>query len=178
MRSIAGVVGLLAMLCLTGCARKVVLAAAAPPPPTPTVSVPPPTHPSDPIVEAPVIASDSIAVPVEPVKKPTPPRPRTRTIAPAQTAAVSAPPITELGELTTGGESNNDALRRETDSLLKSQNRRLSGLTRAIIALHSHQVEQARLFLRQAGEAWNKQDVEGARTLATKAKVLLDEVLS
>ena len=178
MRSVAGVVGLFAMLCLAGCAKRVVLATAAPPPPTPAVSVPPPTHPSDPGVEAPVIASDSIAVPVETVKKPTPPRPRTRTVPPTQTAAVSAPPVTELGELTTGGESNNDSLRRETDSLLKSQNRRLSGLTKTVIALHSQQVEQARLFLRQAGEAWNKHDVEGARTLATKAKVLLDELLS
>ena len=178
MKTFPSVVCLAATLLLTGCAKKVVLAAAAPPPPTPTVSVPPPTHPTEPEPEAPVIASESVPVPVEPVKKPPPLRPRTRTVTPAQTASVSAPPVTELGELTTGGESNNDAFRRQTDGLLKSQNRRLSGLSPRAVALHTQQVEQARLFLKQAGEAWNKQDIEGARTLATKAKVLLDEILS
>lgn len=128
-----------------------------------------------------MIASAPVPVPVEPVKKPAVPRPRNRQSAvapaPAVTAAVTAPPVTELGELTTGGESDNNSLKRQTDDLLRSQNRRLSGLAPSVIALHTQQVEQARLFLRQAGDAWIKQDIEGARTLGTKAKVLLDEIL-
>lgn len=89
-----------------------------------------------------------------------------------------APPaaIADLGELTTGGESNNEQMRRQTDDLLKSQNRRLSTLSPSIASSHSKQVEQARLYLKQAGDAWNKQDIEGARTLGTKAKVILDEI--
>ena len=42
--------------------------------------------------------------------------------------------------------------------------------------MHAREIDQARLFLKQATEAWNKQDIEGARTLATKAKLLLDEI--
>lgn len=170
-----------ALFLLTGCEKRVIAAAAPPPPPTPVVSVPPPSHPTEPMPEAPVIASAPMPVPVETVKRPTPPRQRNRQPAaiasPTVTASVSAPPVTELGELTTGGESNNDSLKRQTDDLLKAQNRRLSGLAPGVIALHTQQVEQARLFLRQAGDAWIKQDIEGARTLGTKAKVLLDEVL-
>lgn len=86
--------------------------------------------------------------------------------------------VADLGQLTTGGESNNEQMRRQTDDLLKSQNRRLSTLSPALVARHSKQVEQARLYLKQAGDAWNKQDIEGARTLGTKAKILLDEIQS
>jgi hypothetical protein len=83
----------------------------------------------------------------------------------------------DLGNLTTGGESTNAALRQETDDLLKTQTRRLSSIPSATVVLHTQQIEQARLFLKQASDAWNQQDIEGARTLATKAKVLMDEVL-
>ncbi len=166
-----------AILPLAGCNRKPVLAAAPPPPPTPTVSVPPPTHPTEPLPEQPVIAMTPIPLPTEPIRR-IPPRRRPQQLPPqtSQTAAVTAP-VTNLGELTTGGESNNDTLRRQTEDLLRTQNRRLSGLSATVLALHSQQIEQVRLFLRQATEAWNRQDIEAARTLGSKAKVLLDEIL-
>jgi hypothetical protein len=84
----------------------------------------------------------------------------------------------DLGNLTTGGETTNSVLLQQTEDLLKTQTRRLNGISTATIALHSEQIEQARLFLKQATEAWTKQDIEGARTLGTKAKVILDEVMS
>ena len=58
----------------------------------------------------------------------------------------------------------------------RRRERRLAAVPPAVAVLHSHQMEQARLFLRQAEEAWKKLDVEGTRTLATKARLLLDEV--
>ena len=82
----------------------------------------------------------------------------------------------DLGNLTTGNESTDHSGRQQTDTLLQSQHKRLAGISAATAALHAQQMEQARLFLRQADEAWQKQDVEGARTLATKAKLLLDEI--
>lgn len=166
-------------LALAGCAKKPIVAAAPPPPPpTAMVSVPPPSHPTEPLPKEPLIASPSLNIPAEtPVK---PPRPRLRPTPTQPTEAMLTPPpaVADLGELTTGGESNNEQMRRQTDDLLKTQNRRLSTLAPSTVARHSKQVEQARLYLKQAGDAWNKQDIEGARTLGTKAKVLLDELQS
>ena len=164
------------VLVLAGCAKKPIVAAPPPPPPTATVSVPPPSHPTEPLPTEPLIASPSLPIPAEtPVK---PPRPRLRPTPNQPTEAMVTPPaaVADLGQLTTGGESNNEQMRRQTDDLLKTQNRRLSSLSGAVAAMHSKQVEQARLYLKQAGDAWNKQDIEGARTLGTKAKVILDEI--
>jgi hypothetical protein len=82
----------------------------------------------------------------------------------------------ELGQLTAGGEANNAALRQGAEDLLRAQQKRLIALPSAVAVAHSEQTERARLFLRDADEAWKKLDIEGTRTLATKAKVLLDEI--
>ena len=169
----------LLVLTLAGCHRnpKVVAVVAPPPPPLETVDVPPPSHPTEPLPEEPVIASPDLPLTVPPVRRPQPPRRRPAPAPPTQTAAATpAPAPMDLGNLTTGGESTNTALLQQTDDLLKAQTRRLNAIPTATIALHTQQVEQARLFLKQASDAWAKQDIEGARTLATKAKVLLDEV--
>jgi hypothetical protein len=176
-RCLSMFVSVCAVLSLAGCHRKVVVAAAPPLPPVEMVSVPPPSHPSEPIPEEPVIASPTLTLPVPPVKRPQPPRRRPTPAPPTQTAIAVAPPPMDLGNLTTGGESTNTALRQQTDDLLKAQTRRLNAIPTSTIALHTQQIEQARLFLKQANDAWTKQDIEGARTLATKAKVLLDEVV-
>jgi len=121
------------------------------------------------------ITSEPLPIPEEPAKRP-PPRRRQQASPPAEQTAAVTVPISDLGELTTGGESDNDSLRREAQDLIRSQSRRLSGLPVAVVSSHKHQVDQVRLFLRQASESWSKQDIEGARVLATKAKVLLDEI--
>ena len=91
--------------------------------------------------------------------------------------APAPPPLPQLdlGQLSAGDPA---PLRQQTEDLLRSQQRRLNAISPAIAALHSQQIEQARLFLKQADDAWQKSDVDGAHTLATKAKVLLDEVLT
>ena len=162
---------------LAGCHKRVMVATVPPlPPPTPVVSVPPPTHPTEALPEIPLIASPDVPIPTEP-----PPRPPVRrrpptSTQPVETASTAPSGIADLGQLTTGGESNNESFRRQTEDLLRTQNRRLAALPAAVAAMHSQQVEQARLYLKQAADAWNKQDMEGARTLGTKAKVILDEI--
>ncbi len=174
---------LLCMLSLTGCfLRKPKPAPALPPPPAvaiETVSVPPPTHPTEPEPEPEVVETPTTPPPPPPPPRRPPrrrPAPTPAAPAPATTAAATPPPV-DLGQLTTGGEANNAALRQGTEDLLRAQQRRLINLSSSIAAAHGEQVEQARLFLRQADDAWKKLDVEGARTLATKAKVILDEIL-
>ena len=173
------IASLLFCLLLAGCHKKVIVAPLPPPPVPPAiVSVPPPTHPTEPepkpevVVEAPI-----------PTPPPPPPRriPRRRTTpppvttAPTTTAAATPAPV-DLGQLTTGGEATNTALRQTTEDLLRTQQKRLIALPSALSLLYSEQVERARLFLRDADDAWKKVDIEGARNLATKAKILLDEI--
>ena len=159
-----------AVAMLSGCRPKKVLVAAAPPlPPPEMISVPPPTHPSEPDLEMPLEEAPALTalLPRHPVFRYRPSPLLQITITPAP-----APPI-ELGQLTTG----DTAPRQQTEELLRSQQRRLGAIPPAVAALHSRQIEQARLFSKQADDAWQKSDVDGAGTLATKAKVLLDEVL-
>jgi hypothetical protein len=170
------VVAILLMLPLAGCRTKVVKAAVAPaPPPIDTVSVPPPSHPTEPLPPEPVVEVTLTPAPVIPPPRIPPPRRRPTPPPPQQTAAAAPPPI-DLGQLTAGNEAGNTTFRQQTEDLMKAQNRRLITIPSAVSVLHAQQVEQARLFLRQADEAWKKLDIEGAHTLATKAKVLLDEI--
>lgn len=135
------------------------------------ISVPPPTHPAEPELEMPLEEAPALTVLL--------PRHTMFRYRPSPLQGIMItplpPPPLDLGQLTTGEAA---PLRQQTEDLLHAQERRLSVISPAVAALHSQQVEQARTFLRQAEEAWKKLDVEGARTLATKAKVLLDEVLA
>ena len=170
---------LLCMLPLAGCHHKPIVAAAPPLPAVgpEVVSVPPPTHPTEPEPEPEVVEEPPVPTPVPtPPKRPARRRPTAPAPAPAPTTTAAAPPPVELGQLTTGGEANNAALRQSAEDLLRAQQRRLVALPPAVAAAHSDQTERARLFLRDADEAWKKLDIEGTRTLATKAKVLLDEI--
>lgn len=159
---------------LEGCRhRPVAMALPAAPPPA-MISVPPPTHRSEPFAPMPLETVPSLDL--ELARKAFP-RFRPLRATKAQLAALNPPPPpVELGQLTTGGESGNGSLRRQTEILLRGQQRRVVALPSDVIARNSQQVQQVRLFLRQADEAWRKLDVEGAKNLATKAKLLLDEL--
>ena len=164
----------LCCLLLAGCHRKAAVVAPPPAPPLAMVSVPPPTHQTEALA----------LIPLEVVPNPDLllPRKLTRRFRPlaatkSQLAALTPPPApVALGRLTTGGEAGNGTLRQQTEDLLRGQMRRVAGLSTDTIAGYGEQVQQAKLFLRQAEEAWRNSDVEGARTLATKAKLLLDEL--
>lgn len=162
------------LLVLTGC-RHQVRVIASPKLLVTSISVPPPTHQFEPM---PTIASENLpALTLQIPYLPLPrfrPRPTT-----ARQLALLLPPAPRplaLGELSTGGELTDKPLRQQTESLLHSQQMRLQALSRPSAALHSQQVEQARLFLRQALEAWREHDIEAAHVLATKAKLLMDEI--
>ncbi len=167
---------LLAVACLSGCHKHVKIAALPPPPAPPEmISVPPPTHRSDPTPSVPLAK-------VEPITPRLPRRSRPKykpaPAPPPPTVAMAQPEPIALGQLTTGGETDNGTLRQQTEDLLRAQQKRLNAIPAAVVALHTQQIEQARVFLREADEAWKKLDIEGTHTLATKAKVLLDEFLS
>lgn len=129
--------------------------AAAPPSPSPqTATTPPATAP------APAVASTS----QEPA-------------APGDTTVNQPSTTTTIGQLTTGASGSGGQNRKETWDLI---NRTEEGLQAAMKrnpnAQQSEIIKQIASFLSKARDAYYSDDIDGAHTLATKAKVLLEEL--
>lgn len=88
--------------------------------------------------------------------------------APAETQAVSA-----IGQLTSGEPSD---MRRETEDWISATERGLNGLNRNLDDSEQKTAAQVREYIKQSREALVSGDVDGAHTLAAKAKVLLSEL--
>ena len=167
---------LLALL-LTGCFHKAQIAQNQPLAPPIEDTPPPKPEPSPTNLPPPVVTIPEQPVPVqvapppEPVKKPArhkkPPAP------PQQVASSGAAPVPAIGQLTTGDPPN---IRQQTDASIESTEKTLNGITRKLNDQEQKTVAQIREFLKQAREALTSGDVDGAHTLAAKAKVLLDEL--
>jgi ribosomal protein S20 len=80
-----------------------------------------------------------------------------------------------VGALTGGGESNPQA-RQEAADLIASIEKRLNALPTQMTDEEKTQVSKVRNFWRDAQGALTSGDAEGAKTLATKAKLLLDDL--
>lgn len=89
--------------------------------------------------------------------------------APEETSGVSA-----IGQLSTGDPSD---LRRQTEESIAETERDLNGLGRKLNSQEQKTAKQIREYLKQAREALVANDVDGAHTLAAKAKVLLGELI-
>jgi outer membrane biosynthesis protein TonB len=115
-----------------------------------------------------------------PAKKPVrrPKKPATAT-APTQEAAntppatTTAPSVSAIGQLSSGASGN---LRSETEETIASTEKGVNGINRTLSSAETKTAAQIREFLKQAREALTTGDVDGANTLAKKAKVLLAEL--
>jgi hypothetical protein len=85
---------------------------------------------------------------------------------------------TPIGQLTAGPTQDSDESRRQTSDLIQNTQRGVNSLRRALSSEQAKTVAQIRSFLAQAERALHNGDVDGAYTLATKAKLLLDELAS
>jgi hypothetical protein len=93
-----------------------------------------------------------------------------------QPAAAQAPAAqAAIGALSAGGDVNPHAQQEVTD-LIGSIDKRLSGLSPQVAETQKAQISRIRNFEKQAQEALASGDLEGAKTLATKAKLLLDDM--
>ncbi len=168
---------------VNGCRHKPVL------PPLPPVINPVDLVEIPPSGPPPMIEPPHIQLPPMPVATGTAPhRERRRRSAaaaapsPAQPSATEAPATTTasegsaIGALSLGGETNPRA-QQQTSELLASIDRRLNALPANTVNAEKAQVSQIRNFQRQAQDALNSGDIEGATTLATKAKLILDDLL-
>ena len=113
--------------------------------------------------------------------EPTIPPPRRRPAAapkeepPAQAASPAEPAAMAIGTLSTGGDATPQSQQRVQD-LIASIGKRISSLSSTVAAAKRRQVGQVKNFLEQAQQALNSGDTDGATNLATKARLLMDEV--
>jgi ribosomal protein S20 len=97
---------------------------------------------------------------------------------PVQMAAAVPPPSPEdtaIGALTAGGEANPQT-KQEAADLITGSEKRLNALPAQKAEEEKAQVSKVKNFLKDAQEALKTGDAEGAKTLATKAKLLLDDL--
>jgi ribosomal protein S20 len=134
-----------------------------------------------PVVDAPQIKLPPVPVasnakPKREKKKPAPkvtPAPE-----PVQVASATPPPspeVTAIGALTAGGEANPQT-KQEAADLIASIEKRLNALSAQKAEEEKAQVSKVKNFWKDAQEALKTGDAEGAKTLATKAKLLLDDL--
>lgn len=100
-------------------------------------------------------------------------------IAPPESAQAAPAPTdaSPIGKLTTGDSSsgNQKAKQQDTLSLIQQTEEGLARL-RLSTARQKATAAQSRVFLEQAKQALSAGDTDGANTLATKARLLLDEL--
>ena len=92
---------------------------------------------------------------------------------PTPAAGVTASPI---GQLTTGDSAMGEKAKHETSDLISSTEQGLSGIKRSLSTEEKVTAAQIRTFLKQAQQALDNGDTDGAHGLALKAKLLLDEL--
>jgi ribosomal protein S20 len=97
-------------------------------------------------------------------------------VAPVPTAnAEPSPEVTAIGALTAGGEENPQT-KQEAADLIASIEKRLNAFPTQTTDDQKAQISKVRNFWRDAQAALKSGDAEGAKTLATKAKLLLDDL--
>lgn len=127
-------------------------------------------------------------------KKPTRRKPRHTETAPAeqvpakdQTTSQSASAtgqspssapsdISPIGQLSAAGGSTSTPSRQEIVDEINSTEKGLNDIKRTLSKDEQLTATQARTFLAKAKDALSQEDLDGAHTLVTKAKVLLDEL--
>lgn len=82
-----------------------------------------------------------------------------------------------IGLLSAGDSAETPALRQQTADLIASTENRLKTINFNLAANKQDAMAQIHLFLTQAKQALAINDLQGANTLAIKAKILVDELL-
>lgn len=142
-------------------------AASASAPPAPAVVQPPVgTIPTQPITPA----SSATITPQQPKPEVHHHKPVNKNV---QQASNGEPAVSAIGQLSSGDPTE---LRRETDDSIASTERGLNSINRALSTQEQKTAAQIREYLKQARAALTSGDVDGAHTLALKAKVLLGEL--
>jgi hypothetical protein len=84
--------------------------------------------------------------------------------------------VSPIGQLSAAGESINTPRRRQILDEINSTEKGLNDIKRTLNQDEQTTATQIRTFLVKAKDALNQEDLDGANTLVTKAKVLLTEL--
>jgi predicted small lipoprotein YifL len=163
-------------LTLAGCHKKIPLV--LPQVSTAPIDVEVPPEPEDPPMIAEVPPPDltpAVPVPAPPKKvtrrKPTPPP----APPPVQVASAAPDPAAAIGSLSTGG-SSTPQNQQQAKELIESIKKRIEALPGKTASGQKAQLRQVSYFLKQAQQALDSGDVEGANNLAIKARLLMDDI--
>jgi hypothetical protein len=146
------------------------------PPPTPVqvanapVPATPPQLPTESAGQPPLPTAPALIPAPAPKKKKPAPAP-----APVEVATATPPPPIPVGSLTAEGDLSTQSRQRAAD-LLGANDKRLAGLSADLKNREKDQIGRVANFQVDARKALDGGDIEAAMTLATKAKVLLDEI--
>jgi hypothetical protein len=166
-------------LLLTGCIHKSKVQVAQVPPLAPQIDDSQSAKPEPAPIELPLPEV------TEPVQTPAPevtpaPQPAKKTpkhkkpvTTNTQVASSGSPSVSAIGQLSSGDPSD---MRQQTDASILTTERTLNGITRSLSDQEQKTASQIREYIKQARAALSAGDVDGAHTLAVKAKVLLDEL--
>ena len=127
-------------------------------------------------------------VPVQPAQPPKRPARRRPTPAstpkdnpggqpqpPVQVASAAEPAELAIGSLSTGGDAAPQVQQQARDQIASIQ-KRIAALPHSVANQQKSQLKQVNNFLKQAQQALNSGDAEGALTLGTKARVIMDDI--
>jgi len=187
MRLPAGIVALTLPLVVSGCFHRTHPAQTQPlapavaqqqqsaPEPEPTAPILPPPAVTEP--EKPATTSEAAASSTPPASEAQHPTvyhtPKKLANPHPQMASNGSPGVSAIGQLSSGDPGD---YRRQTEDSLAATERGLKGLTRQLNDQEQRTVAHIREFLKQAHQALASGDVDGAHTLAAKARVLLSEL--
>jgi outer membrane biosynthesis protein TonB len=137
----------------------------------PPAQLPPPevTIPTKPPVTETKLPAQTPKPPPKHKKPPANPTTATET----QQASSGTPAVSAIGQLSSGDPAE---FRRQTESSIASTENGLKAITRPLNDQEQKTAAHIREFLKQARTALASGDVDGASTLAAKAKVLLGEL--
>jgi hypothetical protein len=123
---------------------------------------------------APELAPPSPPLPPKPAPRRRP-APKEEPQSPIQVASASEPAASAIGTLSTGGDAAPQSQQQAQDLIVSIQ-KQIEALPANIANAQKKQIRQIANFIDQAKRALNSGDAEGARNLATKAKLLLDDL--
>jgi hypothetical protein len=170
---------------LSGCVHKQQAAPLAPQAKTPNIYVPPPTQADLPpmVTEPPPGVTDAKPVVAEEAKpkKRNKKQPTSAPLTPVVAAAVPPPAeaaqsdAAQLGALGSG-EDASPKQQQDVAARISAVEKRLTDLPAPVQDREQKQIAKVRLFNKEASDALKGGDVDGARILATKAALLLDDL--
>jgi outer membrane biosynthesis protein TonB len=150
------------------------LASPLPQTPAPAVTLPPPTpkkvrHKSK---TPPAKAPDTTQTASNAQAPPPAPAPAPAHVSPTAAGTAASP----IGQLTAGDSATEERAKKETVDLIANTQQGLGTIKRNLSNEEKVTATQIRTFLKQAQQALDNGDTQGAHGLAVKAKQLLDEL--